>query len=171
MEIIGKGRYELGAVWVAMKVPDGYISAHANQARITTFPLSDPENCLYADDTISFARKVGLFGGKDEDFSFSDAYDPISFGGARFCDARVWSVFGAVMGKEWAAKYEDYVTGRNLTNRMPLFVKPVDKISVARTMQLMRSHFEGTVLDMAGAVFSDVGATYSATPYRTHPLR
>ncbi len=172
MEIIGKGDYEKGAVWVARKVPDGYICAHANQARITTFPLDDPENCLYAPDTVSFAQKIGLYpqGGSAESFSFSDVYDPMTFGGGRFCEARVWSVFGSVMGAEWAAQYLDYAQGRNLTNRMPLFVKPQGKISAAHTMELMRSHYENTQLDMTGAAFADVGAAYSATPYRTHPL-
>lgn len=170
MEIIGKGEFELGAVWVAQRVPDGYICAHANQARIRTFPLNDPENSLYSSDVISFARKIGVYSGRDEDFSFSDVYDPVSFGGARFCDARVWSVFGTVMGEEWANQYLDYAQGYNLTNRMPLFVKPPQKISLAQTMELMRSHYEGTMLDMTGTQFSDVGASFSATPVRTHPL-
>ncbi len=91
MEIIGKGEYELGAVWVARKIPQGYVTAHANQARITTFPLNDPENTLYAPDVISFAKAHGFYpkDGKDEDFSFSDTYNPMSFEGARLCEARV----------------------------------------------------------------------------------
>ena len=90
MELIGKGRYAKGAVWVARKVPDGYISAHANQARITTFPLADPSTCLYSPDVISFARDIHLYPNEapDEDFSFSDIYDPVTFEGARFCEAR-----------------------------------------------------------------------------------
>jgi dipeptidase len=83
MEIIGKGNYEKGAVWVARKIPDGYVCAHANQARITTFPLNDPENSLYSPDVISFARKIGLYEGSDENFSFSDVYDAVTFSGAR----------------------------------------------------------------------------------------
>lgn len=83
MEIIGKGNYEKGAVWVARKVPDGYVTAHANQARIQTFPLNDPDNCLYSPDVISFARKIGLYEGTDENFSFSDVYDAVTFNGAR----------------------------------------------------------------------------------------
>jgi dipeptidase len=91
MEIIGKGNYELGAVWVARKVPQGYVTGHANQARITTFPLNDTENCLYAADTITFAKKNGFYPESlaDEDFSFSDVYNPVSFEGARLCEARV----------------------------------------------------------------------------------
>lgn len=171
MEIIGKGDYELGAVWVAMKVPDGYITAHANQARIQTFPLNNPETCLYAKDIISFAKKIGLYPstGADEAFSFSDVYDPVNFGGARFCEARVWSIFSQVLGKDWSDQYLDYAQGYNLTNRMPLFVKPVKKVSLSQTMELMRSHFENTQLDMTGAQFDDVGA-YTASIYRAHPL-
>lgn len=86
MEIIGKGNYEKGSVWVARKVPDGYVCAHANQARITTFPLNDPENCVYSPDVISFARDIGLYpaSARDEDFSFSDVYDAVTFSGARY---------------------------------------------------------------------------------------
>lgn len=172
MEIIGKGEYELGAVWVARKVPEGYISGHANQARITTFPLNNSDDTLYAADVISFARKIGVYpaDSKDEDFSFSDVYDPVTFSGARFCEARVWSMFGSVLGESWAAQYLDYAQGYNLANRMPLFVKPTSKLSVAQVMQIMRSHYENTPLDMSGQQFSDVGAVYSATPVRTHPL-
>lgn len=172
MEIIGKGEYEKGAVWVAVKLPDGAISAHANQARIQTFPLDDPENCVYAPDTISFARKIGLYpeSARDEDFSFSDIYDPVTFSGARFCDARVWSVFSDVMGQEWSDQYLTYAQGYNLTNRMPLFVQPARKVSAADVMEYMRSHFEDSALDMTGQQFVDVGAAYSATPYRTHPI-
>ena len=100
MDIIArKPKYEngenknKGAVWVAVRIPDGYISAHANCARITTFPLNDPENCLYAKDVISHAREIGLFNGKDEEFSFADTYGPLDFSGMRSCEARVWSFF------------------------------------------------------------------------------
>lgn len=171
MEIIGKGNYEKGAVWVARKLPPGAVCSHANQARITQFPLNDPENCLYAPDVIDFARKLELYSGSNENFSFSDTYDPVSFSGARFCEARVWSFFSSVMGQEWSDQYADYASGYNLTNRMPLFVTPTTgKISVANTMQYMRSHYEGTSLDMTGTQFPDVGAMYSNSPMRTHPL-
>ena len=94
----GKGNYSKGAVWVAMRVPDGYIGGHANQARITTFPRNDPANCLFSDDVVSFAVKAGLYpaNASADDFSFADAYDPVTFSGARFCDARVWSFFSQV---------------------------------------------------------------------------
>ena len=96
MDLIGKGPGNTGAVWVARRIPDGYVSAHANQARIRTFPLDDPENCLYAEDVISFAREMGYYEGKDKDFSFSDTYAPVDFGGARYCEARVWSFFSKI---------------------------------------------------------------------------
>jgi dipeptidase len=172
MEIIGKGNYEKGAVWVAQRLPDGYICAHANQARIRTFDLHDPENSLYAPDVISFARKIGLYPADqpDELFSFSDNYDPVTFEGARFCDARVWSVFTTVMGSDWSNQYLDYAQGKNLTNRMPLFVKPPNdaKISIFDAMGYMRSHYENTLLDMSGKMFSDVGATTNSI-FRSEP--
>jgi dipeptidase len=173
MEIIGKGNYEKGAVWVAQRVPDGYICAHANQARIRTFELNDPETSLYSSDVISFARKIGVYpaDARDEDFSFSDIYDAVTFDGARFCEARVWSVFSSVKGTGWAQQYLDYAQGYNLTNRMPLFVKPEPgfEVSVQDAMRMMRSHYENTQLDMSGMMFSDVGATTNSI-YRTHPI-
>ena len=100
MDLIGKGmkmengkNLRKGIVWVARRVPDGYICAHANQARISTFPLNDPQNCLYAPDVISFAREMGYFSGKDEEFSFCDAYAPLDFGAMRGCEARAWAAF------------------------------------------------------------------------------
>src|SRR4030042_2135285 len=93
MDMIGKGRGNKGAVWVARRLPDGTVSAHANQARIRQFPLTDKENCLYAADVISFARDKGYFKGEDRDFSFADAYAPADYGALRFCEARVWSMF------------------------------------------------------------------------------
>lgn len=96
MEMIGKGVGNKGAVWVAVRIPDDCVSAHANQARIQQFPLNDPENCLYSPDVISFARRQGYFSGKDADFSFAQAYAPLDFGALRFCEARVWSFFNRV---------------------------------------------------------------------------
>jgi dipeptidase len=170
-EMIGKGDFEKGAVWVAQRVPDGYICGHANQARITTFPLNDPKNCLYAKDVISFARKHEWFKGLDKDFSFSDTYNPVNFEGARFCEARVWSMFNKVTSGMEA--YLDYAkgnikTGENgfATNRMPLWVKPNRLITVADVQGMMRDHFEGTPLDMT----TDAGAGPYALPYRWRPL-
>eukprot|EP01039_Chlorochromonas_danica_P003651 gene3651-3997_t len=171
LEIIGKGEYELGAVWVARKVPAGHITAHANQARIRTFPLNSPEDTVYAPDVISFARKIGIYPTHklDEHFSFSDVYDPVNFEGARFCEARVWSIFSTLLGDAFSQQYLDYAQGYNLTNRMPLFIKPAQRLSVQQVMDLMRSHYEGSALDMSGQTFSDVGA-YTESIYRVHPL-
>ena len=180
MELIGKGEGEKGAVWVARKIPEGYISGHANQARITTFPLKDNENCLYAEDVIDFARKKGWYTGKDKNFSFSDTYAPVDFGGARFCEVRVWSMFKDV--NDDMQKYFGYVKGEiehnesfadgtenpngYATNRMPLWIKPNKKISQQDMFNFMRDHLEGTELDMR----KDVGAGPFEKPYRWRPL-
>ncbi|WP_244828116.1 dipeptidase [Carboxylicivirga sediminis] len=164
MEMIGKGENNKGAVWVAVRIPDGYVSAHANQARITTFPLKDKENCLYSEDVISFAREKGYFDGKNKDFSFADAYAPLDFGAVRFCDARVWSAFN-IMNPADMGKYEEYALG-NSTERMPLYIKPDRKISHRDVMNIMRDHYEGTALDMT----KDAGAGPYAKPYRFRPL-
>ena len=172
LELIGKGEGEKGAVWVAVRVPDGYISGHANQARITTFPLNDQNNCLYSKDVISFAREKGWYNGTNKDFSFSDVYAPVDFGGARFCDARVWAGFNKVTSGMDA--YENYAEGNvehggenNFpTNRMPLWVKPDKKLTVQDVMGMMRDHFEGTALDMT----QDLGAGPYKLPYRWRGL-
>ena len=171
LEMIGKGEGQKGAVWVARRVPDGYISGHANQARITQFPLNDPKNCLYSTDVISFAREKGLFDGKNNDFSFSDTYAPVTFGGARFCDARIWSGFNKV--NKQMKQYENYVLGKvtfdenkYATNRMPLWVKPDSLLSLKDVMNLMRDHYEGTALDMN----KDLGAGPFRAPYRWRPM-
>ena len=164
MDLIGKGPGNTGAVWVARRIPDGYVSAHANQARITTFPLDDPETCIYAEDVISFAREQGYFDGKDKNFSFSDTYAPVTFGGARFCEARVWSFFSKITGG--MDQYLDYAKGENLENRMPLWVKPSTKLAAHDLMNYMRDHYEGTPLDMT----QDVGAGPYRMPYRWRPL-
>jgi len=165
MEMIGKGKTEKGAVWVARRIPDGYVCGHANQARIQTFPLNDPENCVYSKDVITFARSKGWFKGADTEFSFSDTYNPVDFSSVRFCDARVWAMFNHV-NPSLMAKYLDYAEGKNLTNRMPLWVKPDHKIDVHQVMEIMRDHFEGTSLDMT----KDAGAGAYACPYRWRPL-
>ena len=173
MEIIGKGAYEKGAVWVAKKIPNGYICSHANQARITTFDLNDSENTLYASDVISFARKIGLYpmDKPDTEFSFSDIYDPVTVEGARSCEARVWSTYSKILGPDWSDQYVDYVLGKNLTNRMPLFIQAPQnkKFSVSDLMNYMRDHYENTILEMRGTLFSDVGAMIQS-PFRSSPL-
>ena len=164
MELISKGKFGKGIVWVARRIPDGYVSAHANQARITTFPLNDPENCLYSADVISFARERGYFSGSDEEFSFCDAYAPIDFGGMRGCEARVWSFFRSVT--EGMDAYVDFALGVNPQNKMPLWVKPTEKISHKKLFDAMRDHYEGTPMDMT----TDIGAGGSACPYRWRPM-
>lgn len=180
MELIGKGDGEKGAVWVALQIPDGYISAHANQARIQTFPINNkkvavsfskvnkfynPEiTCIYSDDVVDFAREKGWFEGKDEEFSFSDTYAPVSFGGARFCEVRVWSFFKSINND--MDQYLDYASGHDLENRMPLWIKPQKKLDVKFVMDAMRDHLEGTPLDMT----KDVGAGPFENPYRWRPL-
>ncbi len=164
MELIGKGKDKKGIVWVARRIPDGYISAHANQARITTFPLNDKENCLYAEDVISLAREKGYFSGKDEEFSFADAYAPLDFSALRGCEARVWSFFR--MFAEGMDKYEDYAMGYNPYNPMPLWVKPTEKISPKQVFDAMRDHYEGTKMDMT----TDIGAGGHGLPYRWRPM-
>ncbi|MEY1638156.1 dipeptidase [Tenuifilum osseticum] len=169
-----------GAVWVAIRIPDGYISAHANQARIQQFPLENlkssissknlnlifnPEvETVYSHDVISYARNHGYFNGSDSEFSFSDVYNPITFDGARFCDARVWAFFNHA--SDGMDKYWDYAKGENLKNRMPLYIKPNRKLSPRDLMNFKRDHLEGTELDMS----KDAGAGPHGLPYRWRPL-
>jgi dipeptidase len=180
MELIGKGEGQKGAVWVALRVPDGYVSGHANQARIRTFPLADGQGSItskqldrisepaveavYAHDVIAFARAKGWFSGEDRDFSFSDTYAPVEFGGARFCEARVWSIFRQL--DDDMDQYLDYALGRDLDRRMPLWIRPKRQISVGDMFAFMRDAYEGTPLDMS----QDVGAGPHAKPYRWRPL-
>ncbi len=179
MDLIGKGPYNKGIVWVARRVPDGYICAHANQARISTFPLNDPENCIYAPDVITFAREKGYFNGEDKDFSFCDAYAPLDFSGMRGCEARAWSAFNILCDGKFtfldengnevtkdAYDYIDYAMGWDKTKRFPLFVKPARKISVKDVADVMRDHYEGTPMDMT----QDIGAGGNALPYRWRPM-
>ena len=164
LEMIGKGKGQKGAVWVALRVPDGYLTAHANQARIRSFPLADPANALYAKDVISFAREKGWFAGKDEEFSFADTYAPLDFGALRFCEARVWSIFRRAAPS--LRLPVDMIRGDVKAERLPLWIKPDRKLAVADVMALMRDHFEGTELDMT----KDVGAGPFALPYRWRPM-
>lgn len=190
MEMIGKGKHEKGAVWVARLIPEGYVSGHANQARITTFPFqktnnwNDPKQTIYhSTDVISFAKKHGFYNGADENFSFSDVFNPVNFGGARFCDARVWSFFRKInkeirenqeftnyaMGKFTRnAKLSDQSQNPNgyVSNRLPLWVKPDSKVSLQEVMAGMRDHYEDTPLDMR----NDPGAGPFKSPYRWRPM-
>ncbi len=163
LEMIGKGEGSKGAVWVAVRIPDDCVSAHANQARIQQFPLNDPENCIYSSDVISFAKEKGYYSGKNEDFSFAQAYAPLDFGALRFCEARVWSFFNRVNSN--MAEYITYAQGKT-TDPMPLYIKPDEKLSARDVQNLMRDHYEDTDLDWR----YDLGAGPFNSPYRWSPL-
>jgi dipeptidase len=163
MELIGKGPDNKGAVWVAVRIPDDCVSAHANQARIQQFPLDDAENCLYSPDVISFAREKGYYTGNDKDFSFAQAYAPIDFGALRFCEARVWSFFNLV--NKDMAKYVSYAKGET-TDPMPLYIKPDKQLSRRDVQNYMRDHYEDTDLDWR----NEFGAGPFNSPYRWSPL-
>ena len=166
MEIVGKGA-EKGAVWVAVRIPDGEIAAHANCSRIHHFPLNDPQNCLYAPDVISFARKQGFFNGKDADFSFCDAYAPASRETLRGCETRTWAAFRLLGGANFDAnRYLDFAAGDNPANKMPLSVRPEKKVTPKMVADAMRDHFEGTPFDFS----EDVGAGEFRRPYRWRPM-
>ncbi|MCK9180092.1 MAG: C69 family dipeptidase [Bacteroides sp.] len=163
MEMIGKGPGIRGAVWVAVRVPDDCITAHANHSRIHQFNMNDKENCLYSSDVISFAREKGYFDGVNKDFSFSKAYAPLDFGARRFCEARVWSYYN--MFTDLGDDLLPYIEG-DTDEPMPLFVRPKNKISVRDVQNAMRDHYEGTALDIS----QDFGAGPYKTPYRLSPL-
>ena len=184
-EIISKGS-EKGAVWVARRVPEGYICGHANQARITTFPLEgrkvknsisskhidrifDKEvECVYSEDVITFAQKQGIAvhaaHPKFSDFSFADTYNPLTFSGLRACEARVYAMFNRCA--DGMKRYEQFAMGDKDAERLPLWVKPNRKLSVQDCMTLMRDHYEGTPMDMT----QDVGAGPFHCPYRWRPM-
>ncbi|MDA3852997.1 MAG: C69 family dipeptidase [Bacteroidales bacterium] len=164
LEMIGKGGKSKGAVWVAQRIPDGYVSGHANQARITTIDFKDKENFIYAKDVVSFAEEMGYFSGKKKDFSFSDAYAPLDFGGQRFCEARVWAFYNIVNPEE-AAQYLDYAMG-HADNRMPLYFKAKNKLTHRDVQNVMRDHYENTPMDMT----QDAGAGPYQVPYRWRGL-
>lgn len=167
MEIVGKGSLEKGAVWVAVRIPDGCISAHANCSRIHHFPLNDSENCLYAPDVITFARKAGYFNGADADFSFCDTYCPPDFSALRGCEARVWSAFRHLSGNAFDSdKYLDFALGANKANKMPLYVRPEKPVTLHQVAEVMRDHFEGTPMDFS----EDMGAGPHRLPYRWRPM-
>ena len=187
-EIVAK-TYEKGAVWVARRVPEGYVSGHANQASITIFPqettwnkrrgmgyhkaissehidyIDEPEvECVYAHDVVNAARINKWYNGLDRNFSFADTYNPLTFSGARACDARVYAMFNRINSK--MQPFEAYAMGDITAMRLPLWVKPDQKISVADVMNLMRDHYEGTPMDMT----NDPGAGPYHCPYRWRPM-
>ena len=184
MEIIGKGPGRKGAVWVALRIPDDCICAHANLSRIRQFPLekrsknsissknlkkiNNPKiECVYAADVISFAKERGYFNGKDEDFSFRDAYCPIDFENVRYADARVWSFFRHHYSHEEMDKYLPYINGDfDVCDHLPLWIKPNKPLSLRDLQNDMRDHFEGTPLDMT----SDMTAGPWGMPIRPLPM-
>ena len=147
MEIIGMGPGNKGAVWVAVKVPDGYISVHANMSRIHEFPLNDPENCIYSKNVISFAEKKGFYNPKSgKPFSFSDAYNPPTEEQVRYSARRVWSVFRRVAPSlNISPDYSSFVKD---AKPYPLYIKPDNKLDVQDVIALHRDHYEGTEFDM-----------------------
>lgn len=166
LEMIGKGPGRKGAVWVAIRIPDDCIAAHANQSRIHRFDRKDKENVRYSKDVISFARERGYFSGKNEDFSFADAYAPADFSAIRFCEARVWSFFNRwVNGMD---RYLDFADGKHIGTAevMPLYFKPKRKLSLHDVMTSMRDHYEGTPFEIT----QDAGAGPYHAPYRPTPL-
>ncbi len=164
MELIGKGAGRKGAVWVAIRIPDDCISAHANQARIQQIPFDDKENCMYSPDVVSFAREKGYFKGKDKDFSFQKAYCPYDFGALRGCESRVWAFFRKF--DDTMDRYADFIKGDVTKEPMPLYIKPNRLLSVQDVQSCMRDHFEGTDLDMT----KDAGAGPFKVPYRWRPM-
>jgi dipeptidase len=171
MELIGRGGNGIGAAWVARKVPDGYVAAHSNQARITTFPRN-AEDCLYSNDVVQLAKDIGVYTSPEDDpndlnFSFSDTYDPLTFMGARASEARTWSIFSSFLPEtSFQSAYEDYALGNDLTHRMPLWIEPTHKLSYNNVVKAMSSHYENTAL----ASDSDPSAGPNNAPYRPRPL-
>ena len=200
LEMIGKGKQNKGAVWVARRIPDGYVSGHANQARITTFPLAkknktsitfknidkllkDPNiDCVYADDVISFAKEMKLYNGPDDKFSFSDVYNPVDFSGARFCDLRVWAMFNKVTDN--MKDYWGYATGRDIKRAQPYkagMCQTPDNFPTNRMPLWVKPNKKVSVLDMMDFMrdhlegteldmSQDVGAGPFHCPYRWRPM-
>ena len=166
MEMMGKGAGSKGAVWVALRIPDDAICAHANQSRIGKFNMKDKKNVMYAKDVVSFARSKGWFQGKDADFSWKMAYAKPDFSGRRFCDARAWAMLNHFYDM---SPYLDWALGKNPDAQdMPLWVVPNKKVSVQDVENVMRDHYEGTPLSVADG--SDIGGGICEMPYRPTPL-
>ena len=179
MELIGKGKGNKGAVWVARRLPDDCITAYANSSRIQQFPqarkadkklgfcIADGGDCMYSADVISFAREMGYFDGADKDFSFREAYGPLDFGKIRYCEARVWSFFRRHYNPEEMDSYLPFINGNvEICDHLPLWIKPDKPVSVRDLMNDMRDHYEGNALDMT----ADVSAGPWGSPYRNQPV-
>ena len=164
MEMMGKGPGSKGVVWVAVRIPDDAICAHANQSRIRTFDQNDKKNVLFSKDCIKYARRMGWFSGKDKDFSFCDTYAYPDFSGRRFCEARVWSFFNHFADM---SRYVPYAEGKvKDAEPMPLWITPGRKVSVQDVQKCMRDHYEGTPF----ALDNDMGQGVWEMPYRPTPL-
>jgi dipeptidase len=165
LEMVGTGDGGEGAVWVAVKIPDGNISAHANMARIGEFPLDDPENCMYSKNVISFAIEKGYYKNESgEPFRFNEVYNPPSPDRLKYCESRVWSLFRRAAPSLNLSP--DYCRGVEGAERYPLWIKPDKKIALADVMSLVRDHYEGTPYDMTQGL--DAGPFGS--PNRWRPL-
>lgn len=165
LEMVGKGGMEKGAVWVAVRIPDDCISAHANQARIRKFDMRDKDNVICSRDVVSFARKMGYYSGRDADFDFAAAYCPADFGGLRWCDARVWSFFNMFADADMS-RYIAWASGDATAEPMPLYFKPKAPLTLQDVQRGMRDHYEGTPFDIT----DDLGAGPYSMPYRPSPL-
>lgn len=163
LEMAPKGVGNKGAVWAAIRIPDNCVSAHANQSRIHRIPFKDKQNCMYSKDVVSFAREKGYFHGKDEDFSFSNAYAETDYLALRGCEGRVWSFFNRY--SDGMDKYLPYIKAEG-TEPMPLYIEPNRKLSVQDVQAMLRDHYDGTELDMT----KDPGAGPWHSPYRFAPL-
>ena len=168
MEMVGCGPGSKKVAWVAMRVPDEAICVHANQSRISKFNMKDKQNVLYSKNVVNYARSQGWYSGKDEDFSFNDAYDEPDFGGRRYCDARVWTIYRKFA--EGFDRYLPYVEGKeplDKVERMPLWIVPNRKLSVQDVQMCLRDHYEGTAL----AMDNDMGQGLYESPFRPSPLK
>lgn len=167
MEMMGTGPSSKGVVWVAMRIPDNAICAHANQSRIGKFDMKDKKNVLYSKNVISYARKRGWFTGKDVDFSWKNTYARPDFSGRRFCDARVWSFFNHY--QKGFDRYLPWALGKDPNAEdMPLWIIPDRKLSVHDVEMGMRDHYEGTALALDT---TNVGGGIYQMPYRPTPLQ
>ena len=166
MEMQGKGPGSKSVVWVAQRIPDNAICAHANQSRIGKFNMNDKHNVMYAKDVIKFARAKGWFTGNDKDFSWKQVYATPNFEGRRFCDARVWAFFNRF--KKGFERYLPWALGKDKdAEDMPLWVIPDKKLSIQEVQQAMRDHYEGTPLALDS---TSIGGGVWQMPYRPTPL-
>jgi len=165
MEMVGMGPGSKNAAWVAVRIPDDCICAHANQSRITRyFQLFPKQDVLYNKDNVKFAREKGFFSGKENEFSFRDAFNPLDFSGIRYCDARAWSFFRHHVDN--MDRFLPYINGEDLKGEMPLYMKPNHLLTLHDVENGMRDHYEGTALDIT----NDLGAGAYSMPYRPSPL-